>query len=185
MTDQPLEPEDRPPKVPDEPEAEVETEAETEGAAEPDPGPDPGPEPEPVTEVLPPPAAPRRLYRSRDDEVIAGVCGGLGKYFDLDSTLFRIGFVLLVFAGGAGLLAYALAWIFVPEEPVGASAEPAGMSTSPDERTNGALIVGLAFVVLGAFFLFDEVWPDFLSWRYVWPLALIVVGVAVLARSRR
>ena len=135
--------------------------------------------------MLPPPAAPRRLYRSRDDEVIAGVCGGLGKYFDLDSTLFRIGFVLLVFAGGAGILAYVLAWIFVPEEPLGASAEPAGVSTPPDERTNGALIVGLAFVVLGAFFLFDEVWPDFLSWRYVWPIALIVVGVAVLARSRR
>ena len=166
--------------MPDEPEPETEAEA----APEPEPGPDPGPEP--VTEVLPPPAAPRRLYRSRDDEVIAGVCGGLGKYFDLDSTLFRIGFVLLVFAGGAGILAYVLAWIFIPEEPLGASTEPAtAAGASTDERTNGALLVGLAFVVLGAFFLFDEVWPDFLSWRYVWPIALIAVGVAVLARARR
>ena len=49
--------------------------------------------------------------------MLAGVCGGLGEYFDVDAVLFRIAFVLLVFAGGLGILAYVLLWIFLPEEP--------------------------------------------------------------------
>ncbi len=173
MTDQPLEPDDRPAPEP----ASTEPDPDAETVVTP---PDPPP-PEPPLAA----PAPRRLYRSRDDQVIAGVCGGLGKYFDLDSTLFRIGFVLLVFAGGAGILAYILAWIFLPEEPVETADGQVVVTNAPAERPNGALLVGLAFVVLGVFFLFDEVWPDFLSWRYIWPIALIAVGVAVLARARR
>jgi uncharacterized protein (DUF486 family) len=53
------------------------------------------------------------------------------------------------------------------------------------ERTTGALLLGLVFVVLGVFFLFDEVWPDFLSWEYVWPVALIAIGAAILLRGQR
>ena len=50
----------------------------------------------------------RRLVRLVDHKVIAGVAAGLGDYFDLDPVLFRIGFVVLAFAGGAGLIAYVL-----------------------------------------------------------------------------
>ena len=64
-----------------------------------------------------PEAPPRkRLTRSRDDRVLGGVCGGLGRYFDIDPVIFRIGFVALLFVGGASLLLYPAAWILLPED---------------------------------------------------------------------
>lgn len=58
----------------------------------------------------------KKLYRSRDDRIIWGVCGGLAKYFDIDPTIVRIIFVLLVLANGLGLLAYIIMAIVVPLE---------------------------------------------------------------------
>ncbi len=131
--------------------------------------------------------APRRLQRSRDDRVIAGVCGGIGEYFGIDPVLARIAALVLVFAGGAGIVLYVIGWIAMPEAPEGAAR--AGASTTPaahaPERTSGAVALGLVFVVLGAFFLLDELWPDFFSWQYVWPIVLIAIGAAILLRARR
>jgi len=60
----------------------------------------------------------KKLYRSRTDRMIAGVCGGLGKYLGIDPTLIRLIFALLVFFGvGSGLLVYLILMIVVPEEP--------------------------------------------------------------------
>ena len=59
----------------------------------------------------------RRLYLSQDDQMIAGVCGGLAEYFDLDPSLVRIGWIVFVLAGGAGLLAYIIMALVVPEKP--------------------------------------------------------------------
>src|SRR4051812_11073356 len=65
----------------------------------------------------PPAALPRRrLERSRSDRVVAGVCGGLGDYFDVDPVIFRIAFVVLAFVGGAGFLLYPAAWLLIPGE---------------------------------------------------------------------
>lgn len=62
----------------------------------------------------------RRLYRSRTDRMLAGVCGGLARYFNIDPTIVRILFVLLALPGGVpGPLIYLFLWILVPEEPVG------------------------------------------------------------------
>ncbi len=60
---------------------------------------------------------PKRLLRSRKDRIISGVCGGIGNYFNVDPVLVRVIWAVLFFAAGAGLLAYILAWIIVPEEP--------------------------------------------------------------------
>lgn len=60
----------------------------------------------------------KRLYRARHDRMIGGVCGGLGKYFDIDPTIVRLLFVLFAFAGGPGILAYLIMLIVVPEEPL-------------------------------------------------------------------
>ncbi|MBE0638525.1 MAG: PspC domain-containing protein [Bacteroidales bacterium] len=59
----------------------------------------------------------KRLYRSRYDSVIAGVAGGLAKYFNIDPIIFRILFVALVFAGASGVLIYIILWIAVPLDP--------------------------------------------------------------------
>jgi len=61
----------------------------------------------------------KRVYRSRTDRVLGGVCSGLGKYFALDPVLLRVLWAIAFFVGGAGLLAYIIAWIIIPEEPVG------------------------------------------------------------------
>lgn len=69
----------------------------------------------------------KRLYRSRKERMVAGVCGGLAEYFDIDPTIVRLVFVLLALAGGPGLVIYIVMAIVVPEEPVGAgkAQEPA------------------------------------------------------------
>ena len=59
----------------------------------------------------------KKLYRSRKDKMIGGVAGGLGEYFEIDPTLVRIIFVVSLFLGGTGILAYVILWIVVPEEP--------------------------------------------------------------------
>ena len=60
---------------------------------------------------------PKRLRRSKDNRVIAGVCGGLGEYFGLDPVLFRLIFVILGMPGGApGVVPYLLFWLVMPEE---------------------------------------------------------------------
>ena len=61
---------------------------------------------------------PKRLYRSRKDRILGGVCGGMGNYFNLDPVLVRVIWAVLFFAAGVGSLAYILAWIIVPEEPI-------------------------------------------------------------------
>jgi phage shock protein C len=60
---------------------------------------------------------PSRLYRSRSEKMIAGVCGGLGEYFDVDRVLIRLLFVALtLISGGLGLVAYVILWVVVPRQ---------------------------------------------------------------------
>jgi phage shock protein C len=59
----------------------------------------------------------RKLYRSKTNRKLAGVCGGLAQYFNVDATLIRVLFVLLAVLGGSGLVLYVAMWIIVPKEP--------------------------------------------------------------------
>ena len=56
----------------------------------------------------------KRLYRSRKERVIAGVCGGIGEYFAIDPTWVRLGFIFFFFVGGSALLVYLIMWLVVP-----------------------------------------------------------------------
>ncbi|MFV0392873.1 MAG: PspC domain-containing protein [Coprobacillaceae bacterium] len=56
----------------------------------------------------------KRLYRSRDDNMISGVCGGIANYFDVDPSLVRIAWILFCGLGGSGVLAYIIATIVIP-----------------------------------------------------------------------
>ena len=59
----------------------------------------------------------KRLYKSRNDKMLGGVCGGIAEYFDIDPTLVRLGWVLFCALGGSGILAYIVAAIVIPEQP--------------------------------------------------------------------
>lgn len=61
----------------------------------------------------------RRLYRSKKDKMLAGICGGIGEYFDIDPTLVRIAWVIFCLCGGAGILLYIICAIVIPENPKG------------------------------------------------------------------
>jgi phage shock protein PspC (stress-responsive transcriptional regulator) len=96
---------------------------------------------ETTTAELPPqpPAGPKRLVRVREGRLIGGVCAGLGRYFDTDPIIFRIGAVVLAFIGGAGLLAYAAALLLIPSE------EHAG---DPPPGRNRWLVIAGVIVIL-------------------------------------
>ena len=59
----------------------------------------------------------RKLYRSMNDKMLCGVCGGLGDYLGIDSTIVRLIWVVFTLCGGAGLLAYIIAAIIIPNAP--------------------------------------------------------------------
>ena len=61
---------------------------------------------------------PKKLYRSRDNRMVCGVCGGLADYFNIDPTIVRLGLVLLMaISCGTGLLAYFIAAVIIPDQP--------------------------------------------------------------------
>ncbi len=77
----------------------------------------------------------KKLYRSRTDRMISGVCGGLGKYLGIDPTLIRLVFVLLLLFGiGSGLILYVILMFIVPEEPETTSVLDAIKDTLDDTK---------------------------------------------------
>jgi phage shock protein C len=73
----------------------------------------------------------RKLMRSRTDRKIAGVCAGFAEYFDLDVTVVRVVWLIVAFFGGGGVLAYVIAWIVVPEEPISVPVTPPVTTPQP------------------------------------------------------
>jgi phage shock protein C len=59
--------------------------------------------------------APRKLYRSQSQRMLAGVCGGLAEYFNIDATVMRVLFLILAVFGGSGLVLYLVMWIVIPD----------------------------------------------------------------------
>src|SRR3954453_18868868 len=107
----------------------------------------PAPPSSPAAPDPPPAAQPRKLTRSSSDRVLGGVSGGLGRYFDIDPIIFRIGFVVLTLAGGAGFIAYVAAWLLVPADTV-----PPGETPSRSRvltYAGAALLVVAALISLG------------------------------------
>ncbi len=113
-----------------------------------------------TTQQLPPESPqPRRLVRSRSDRVIGGVCGGLGRYFNIDPTIFRIGAVVLVFVGGAGLLAYLAALLLIPSEDSPAATDAPG-------RNRWLVIAGVVVLLC-------------VSWPFLLGGGLLLAGILV------
>jgi phage shock protein PspC (stress-responsive transcriptional regulator) len=96
---------------------------------------------------------PRRFLRARDDRFLGGVCGGLGRYFDIDPVLLRVGAVALTFVGGVALLVYAALWALVPTD--NGSGEPSGPSPlrrllgEADGRVRAGRVFAIAALIVG------------------------------------
>ncbi|SDN61793.1 phage shock protein C (PspC) family protein [Klenkia soli] len=108
------------------------------------------PYPEPPSGATPPPPAARPpLRRSRTDKVIGGVSGGLAEYTGIDTLLWRVGFIALVFAGGTGFVVYLLLWLLMPARPVDPAAA-AAPSAPPEPRSPvPGITVAVLLIVVG------------------------------------
>jgi phage shock protein PspC (stress-responsive transcriptional regulator) len=150
----------------------------------------------------------RRLYRSRTDTILGGVAAGLATYLDTDPALVRIAWAILVpLTGGAALVAYIVAWVVVPEQPVDDAAEPDTLSAAEEttdpvtgERiapaattapaasrsidARAGIVVGIGLVLIGLWFLLREYLPD-IDWGLIWPLVVVGIGAAILVTSMR
>ena len=125
--------------------------------------------------------------------MISGVCGGIAKYFGIDPVIVRIIAVLLVFASGAGFIAYIILAILVPLESSGVN-EPRDVTDDNVEEIKqkmkagqrGRNVLGIILVIVGILFLlasFRFFW--WLRWTYLWPLVLIAIGLLIIFGSRR
>ena len=143
----------------------------------------------------------KKLYRSTKDKMLGGVAGGIAEYFDIDSTLIRVLFILVVFFGGTGIIAYIILWIVVPEQPY---TVPDFTTTANEQqekenqnktgnafnqqveqnRDHRSLWGGLILVTMGVLFLLDNYIPRF-NFSDYWPLILIGVGIGLLLNAKK
>ncbi|HAZ31939.1 MAG TPA: hypothetical protein DCY61_04510 [Dehalococcoidia bacterium] len=157
----------------------------------------------------------RRLYRSRSNRVIWGVCGGLAEYLNVDPTVIRLVMVLLVFANGIGILAYIIMAIIVPLEGSKTAEPKETMRENVEEmkKTAGELreeirstfgeeqaeaedrgrihrrrrdVVGIILIVVGLLFLAANFnFFWWFHWDRLWPLLLVAVGLLFIATTWR
>jgi len=125
----------------------------------------------------------KKLNRSGINRMIAGVCGGVAEYFNIDVTVVRIVWVLTIFLHGLGAIAYLASLILMPENPKHREI-PQKEKTPPQ---NAGLIIGIILVVIGLILLARVNYPWFYDWPFFrfwpfsigafWPLLLILFGV--------
>jgi phage shock protein C len=148
-----------------------------------------------------------RLFRSRNNSMIGGVCGGLSEYLKIDPTIIRLGFVILGLYSNIGIAAYLILWVIMPypdksetpvseilregaeeikskaQETIKTIGSSSGCSQSPTANT----IIGVLFVGLGILFLartLNITWLRRFNSRALLPIAIIIIGLMLLRRHR-
>jgi phage shock protein C len=140
-----------------------------------------------------------RLYRSIEDRMVGGVCGGLGSYLNIDPIFIRLLFVLLLFGSDFGFILYLLLWILIPEEgktygfkdeSLGERVKSMGSDiqqavTQPHPQSG--IILGVGLIIIGGFLFMDQMnftWMRWFDFDILWPILLIVGGFVLLFRRR-
>jgi phage shock protein PspC (stress-responsive transcriptional regulator) len=128
----------------------------------------------------------RKLYRSQENRMIGGVCGGIAEYFNIDPNLMRLLFVVLTFLGGSGVLIYIVSLIIIPNNPDQKIPE-----TRQSVIRDKPLFWGSLLIVIGLFLLFRQFglfyyfhfWQ--IPWQSVWAVLLIIIGAVLLFNKTR
>lgn len=141
---------------------------------------------------------PQRLFRSETDRMLGGVAGGLGEYFAIDPTIFRLIFVFLFVFAGSGVLLYLVLWLIIPSERnLNSSSENTvressseirekaeSMAKSFSGRQDSRFYWGLGLILFGLFFILRNLGIlQFFAFDRFWPLLLIIIGLAILAKK--
>ena len=141
---------------------------------------------------------PERLFRSTQEKMLGGVCGGLADYFSVDVTLVRLIVLVAAFAGGVGIPVYLVAWVIIPVNPHEHGGQIIkGMALEDKDATQGfkldkqethknrSKMAGIILVCLGAYFLFERFLPYWFNMNKMWPLLLILIGIAIIYKGGR
>ena len=143
----------------------------------------------------------KRLYRSKHNRVVAGVCGGIAEYFNIDPTIIRIIWVVVGLTYGVGILAYIIASIIIPNNKFDASyntwneqskSEDFETGFNPNDWKQEAKydsdksrnVVGIILIAVGVIFLARQLFSWF-DLKVVLPLAFIGLGALLIFNSRR
>ena len=141
-----------------------------------------------------------KLYRSVSNQMIGGVCGGLGAYVNIDPIFVRLLFVLLLFGTEFGFILYLLLWILVPEEGKDYGFKDDSFSDRVKSMGNdvqkavtqphpqSGLILGAGLIIIGGILFLDRLnfsWLRWMDFDILWPLILIAGGIVLLIRIRR
>jgi phage shock protein PspC (stress-responsive transcriptional regulator) len=120
----------------------------------------------------------RRLERSRSDRMVAGVAGGLARYFDIHPAVYRVGFVVLTLLGGAGIIIYLALALVIPDEGKEDSVATAALR---NRRERPWPLIGLALVAIAGSVLLSHatLWPHGDAW-----IPLLIAGAAILWITR-
>jgi phage shock protein C len=132
----------------------------------------------------------KKLYRSQQNKVLAGVCGGIGEYFDIDPVIVRLLVVVFCLMGGTGIIAYIIAAIIIPGRPAGASytyaeGEPFPRSESTGETHNNKVLLktlGIILICVGALVILKYVLRFILpAIAFSIPMDVIFAGILIVA----
>lgn len=139
------------------------------------------------------------LYRSQNDRLIAGICGGLAEYLNMDSTVVRLVFIILLFFGGSGFLIYIVMWIFVPEEKlkikshhqvfeeniaeIKSVAQHMQKSVQNEKLYNARLWVAVVLILTGIVFLLNNFGLFYIDVGKLWPVWIILVGLLLILKE--
>ena len=125
-----------------------------------------------------------RLTRSETDKMVAGVCGGIATYLDIDSVFIRLAFVLLAFASGIGIAIYFIMWIVMPRESAVTASDAVVMQDNIKDlkqtvsfganKVSKPATIGLIMIMLGAYFLLAEL--GIVGWMSGAILPLVIIG---------
>ncbi|MEJ2751255.1 MAG: PspC domain-containing protein [Chloroflexota bacterium] len=137
-----------------------------------------------------------RLTRSSSDKIIAGVCGGLAEYLEIDPILVRLAFLVLFFASGIGFPIYIILWMVMPQGENNAIADSEVIQKNINDigesvqsgikRLGKPGTVGVILVLLGAYFLLGEIGLfNWMSGAVFWPLVIIGAGIYMLIRRNK
>ena len=124
----------------------------------------------------------QRLERDLQNRVLGGVCSGLGNYFGVDPTIWRVLFFILFWLGLSGLLIYIILWMVMPagqpQSNQSAFVQDAEAVGEP-KKSNGSMTAGLILIGIGAIALLTRYIPQ-ISWRTIWPVILIAIGIFII-----
>lgn len=137
----------------------------------------------------------KKLRLSKENNIIAGVCGGIGEFLNIDPSIIRLIWIIFIFfSDSPAIFAYLICMIIIPD-PEPYYSEDINKDTidqdddyvySENKTKNSSLIVGLGLIAIGVLLLAKRIWPtifNFYRFRQYWPVLLVLLGLYIIFKK--